>query len=83
MNALNVGCLPVVHNGLLIGMITRGDLRRVGIAEADLSAHHCAACGSARGVRPDPKVPELELCLDCLAALGDGEVSTVELGEAE
>jgi CBS-domain-containing membrane protein len=83
MNSLQVGCLPVVRDGLLLGLITRGDLRRVGIPESELGAHRCAACGSVRGVRADPKLPALELCLDCLDLLADAEASVVTLGEAE
>ncbi len=30
MSALNIGCLPVVRDGFLVGIVTRGDLRRAG-----------------------------------------------------
>jgi CBS domain-containing protein len=33
MRTLKVGCLPVVADGFLVGVISRGDLRRAGIPE--------------------------------------------------
>jgi hypothetical protein len=30
-DALNIGCLPVVREGRLVGVLTRGDLRRAGL----------------------------------------------------
>jgi hypothetical protein len=32
MGVLNFGCLPVVRDGWLVGIITRGDLRRAGLS---------------------------------------------------
>jgi CBS domain-containing protein len=29
--ALNIGCLPVVREGRLVGVLTQGDLRRAGL----------------------------------------------------
>jgi hypothetical protein len=65
MAALQIGCLPVVQKGDLVGVITRGDLRRAGIDEALLGARYCASCGSPHGVCPDPR-GAVEFCLDCL-----------------
>jgi hypothetical protein len=31
MSALNIGCLPVVRDGLVVGIVTLGDLRRAGL----------------------------------------------------
>lgn len=80
MNQHGVGCLPVVGDGLLVGMLTRGDLRRVGFPEALLGSGHCVACGSTRGVRADPRGTCVEFCLECIersqgadAELGSGD----------
>jgi CBS domain-containing protein len=61
-----VGCLPIVEDGVLLGVVTRGDLRRTGVAEDCLGAHACEACGSLRGVRPHPGLDAVELCLECI-----------------
>lgn len=65
MKTLEVGCLPVVHKGRPIGVVTRGDLRRAGAPEPALGAHCCLECGSVHGVRPDSH-SGLEYCLDCI-----------------
>ena len=65
MKALSVGCLPVIERDRLVGVVTRGDLRRAGAPEPALGAHRCAACGSVHGVRPGAH-SGLEYCLDCL-----------------
>jgi len=73
MKTLAVGCLPVVHKGRPIGVVTRGDLRRAGVPEPALGAHRCLECGSVHGVRPDAH-SGLEYCLDCIdlfTALGN------------
>lgn len=61
-----VGILPVVEDNLLVGVITRGDLRRVGMPEVFLPTAHCQSCGSHSGVsRLGDHGPDL--CLKCLA----------------
>jgi acetoin utilization protein AcuB len=73
MKTLEVGCLPVVHKGRPIGVVTRGDLRRAGVPEPALGAHRCLECGSVHGVRTDAH-SGLEYCLDCIdlfTALGN------------
>jgi CBS domain-containing protein len=65
MKTLSVGCLPVVHHGRPVGLVTRGDLRRAGVPEPALGAHFCLECGSVHGVRPDAH-SGLEYCLDCI-----------------
>ena len=73
MKTLEVGCLPVVHKGRPIGVVTRGDLRRAGVPEPALGAHCCLECGSVHGVRTDAH-SGLEYCLDCIdlfTALGN------------
>jgi acetoin utilization protein AcuB len=43
MRALGVGCLPVLADNLLVGILTRGDLRRVGVPRELLGAGRCCA----------------------------------------
>jgi hypothetical protein len=77
---LRIGCLPVVSDGIVVGIITRGDLRRAGVSEQLLGASTCACCASPHGVTQDRR-QDLELCLDCLDRetpadgdeLGDGD----------
>lgn len=61
-----VGFLPVVRRGVVLGVISRGDLLRAGI-EGELAAdHRCPACGGEHGVRPHPTIEGVEFCIDCL-----------------
>ncbi len=62
---VHVGCLPVVEGERVVGVITRGDLRRAGVPEALLGASTCALCGSPHGVRPGTH-SGIEVCLDCI-----------------
>ncbi len=48
---LGIGCLPVVEDGALVGVITRGDLKRAGAPAELLGAHACPSCGNTHGVR--------------------------------
>jgi predicted transcriptional regulator len=64
MARLGIGCLPVAEDGCVLGLITRGDLRRAGAPERLLGAHVCCDCGSVHAVRTGPH--GLEYCLDCL-----------------
>jgi len=66
MTEFEVGCLPIVDEHGLRGVVTRGDLRRAGVEEALLGASRCASCGSRHGVRPHPTLEAVEFCLDCL-----------------
>jgi hypothetical protein len=68
MSSYGVGCLPVIDDDAVIGMITRGDLRRGGVPEVLLGAHYCTACCSSHGVRQDPR-SGLDYCLDCFEQL--------------
>jgi hypothetical protein len=77
MSRLGVGMLPVVTDKLVLGVITRGDLRRAGAPEELLGARRCAACGSPHGVRPHPTYCCVDFCLDCLEHEG-GEAGVVD-----
>ena len=64
MRDLHLGCLPVIENGRVVGMLTRGDLRRAGaLDEADCP--HCATCFSYHHVRRVPGT-QMQLCVKCL-----------------
>jgi CBS domain-containing protein len=67
----DVGCLPVVdEQRRLCGIITEGDLLRVGAIGVDQLPAACAACGSRHHVRPGRSGRggrlALSYCLRCL-----------------
>jgi acetoin utilization protein AcuB len=80
MAELGVGCLPVLDDGALVGVITRGDLRRMGAPEALLGARYCAGCGSPHGVRSDDH--GVDTCLDCLD-VHDMFLDPLQFGEGD
>jgi CBS-domain-containing membrane protein len=57
-----IGCLPVVAGARVVGIVTRGDLRRAGVL--DMDATPCACCGTTRHVRPDDTTG-FYMCTDC------------------
>ncbi len=63
--------LAVVDDGMLVGVVTRDDLPGGGLGEVSADdrpeADLCAACGTARGVRPRGPVRDLLLCRACAA----------------
>src|SRR5262249_56920687 len=59
----HIGCLPVVAGARVIGIVTRGDLRRAGALDVD--ATPCACCGETRHVRPDPHGTGVYYCIEC------------------
>jgi hypothetical protein len=63
MAALGVGCLPVLDGDVVAGVITRGDLRRLGLPAAALGGRRCVSCGSRHGVRAEDH--GVDTCLDC------------------
>ena len=67
MRDLAVGCLPVVDGDELVGIITRGDLRRAGFLDENL-IRTCASCRARHHVRVAPGVYEdsVAFCLECL-----------------
>jgi CBS domain-containing protein len=66
MSAKGVGILPVVAGREVLGVITRGDLRRIGVDEALLATESCAACGNRSGVRAHPRMHNVSFCLECI-----------------
>jgi len=64
MTEENIGCLPVLAEGQLVGIVTRRDLARVG---ARIAAHTlvCEGCGSTEDVHVR-RADNLPWCIDCL-----------------
>jgi acetoin utilization protein AcuB len=58
-----VGCLPVVDDGVLVGVVTRGDHARHGLL--DLTDQTCESCGTHHHVRRLPGY-EHAFCTQCL-----------------
>lgn len=65
MQRFGIGCLPVVDGAVPVGVLTRGDLLRIGVPASLVGGDDCTACGSRHGVRADPH-SGLQLCLSCL-----------------
>jgi signal-transduction protein with cAMP-binding, CBS, and nucleotidyltransferase domain len=64
MRHTGVGCVPIVRNGRVFGVVTRGDLYRAGVP-FELTGPVCSSCGSHHHVRPSIGLSELKLCSDC------------------
>jgi CBS domain-containing protein len=68
MREHGVGCLPIVSSGgHLIGVVTRRDLREVGIFSRERGVDSCQACGSTHSLEPAEKPGDLVFCADCVA----------------
>lgn len=52
MRRQDVGALPVLYHGFLIGIVTAGDLERAGLQS---TRKHCALCGARHHVRHTPR----------------------------
>jgi CBS domain-containing protein len=61
-----IGCLAVVAGADLVGIVTRGDLRRAGLAFDDVASAVCASCGTDDHVRLDPRTGGAAFCIECL-----------------
>ena len=64
MRDLAVGCLPVVDGEELVGILTRGDLRRHGLLDLEDLMRKCAACGTRHHSRSEQDAV-VAFCLDC------------------
>lgn len=71
MRDFAVGCLPVVTRGRLVGIMTKGDLRRAGAPLAD--RRRCQACGSTSHVRRLAKHGGVSFCWECIEKAEDVE----------
>src|SRR5262245_43933899 len=56
MRARGIGCLPVVESRRLVGIVTRGDLRKAGFPAEEVADPVCAACGSHHHVKLHPRM---------------------------
>lgn len=62
----DVSCFPVCDGSELVGVVTRGDLRRSRIHEHELpNSFRCSFCGSTRHVRALASQPGFASCLEC------------------
>jgi CBS domain-containing protein len=59
MRASDVGALPVLYHGFLIGIVTAGDLERAGLQS---TRKHCALCGARHHVRGTPRGSRCVAC---------------------
>lgn len=66
MRAHAVGCLPVMWGDQLVGIVTRGDLRRAGMSPETLLPPACMCCKTTTHVRIDPHHSEVTFCVECL-----------------
>ena len=63
MLELGISCLPVTRQGVVIGIVTRSDLRNAGLF--DRAGGSCASCGSRDHVRCAHGVHDTGFCLEC------------------
>jgi len=62
---LAIGCLPVLDGDKLVGVLTRGDLQRAGLLDADSIARACASCGERHHALAHEDRSR-SFCLSCL-----------------
>jgi len=81
MRERNVGCLPVLdERRRLVGIVTEGDLMRVGAVGVDQLPPACFACGSRHHVRTGVSrstSSPVTYCLRCLGRTGRGAANDV------
>lgn len=64
MRDIGIGCLPVLDGDDLVGVITRGDLRRAGF-EDEIVFRTCASCSTRHHVR-SAMGNAVAFCVDCM-----------------
>jgi CBS domain-containing protein len=64
MRHTGVGFLPVAERGRVVGVVTRGDLKRIGVP-LEITGPICTTCGSHHHVRPSIGLYEARLCCEC------------------
>jgi CBS domain-containing protein len=78
MRDRQVGCLPVLDDRRrLVGIITEGDLMRIGAIGVDHLPPACMSCGSRHHVRAgltESTADAVAFCLRCLGRRGGGKV---------
>lgn len=80
-----VGCLPVVDDdGVLVGIVTRRDLRRGGTLPGEPGLDRCGHCGTSHHLKPADGDGRPVLCFTCASALRPPlESGTFELAPVE
>lgn len=68
MRRHDIGCLPVVRDTFLLGIVTRGDLSRAGLSTDEVFGDRiCAACGCHHEIAiRDPIEAVVAFCRECL-----------------
>jgi predicted transcriptional regulator len=62
-----VGSVLVLHGAEILGILTRTDVERAGLAAASFGDRRCGSCGGYQHVRERPDTAELE-CWQCRRA---------------
>jgi acetoin utilization protein AcuB len=86
MRFYRIGCLPVVDQGRMLGIVSRGDLSRAGLSNETLYGDRvCASCGQHHEVLAHENIDFLFFCRDCLERSGPADPAdpTEDLGEAD
>lgn len=84
LSIFKIGCLPVLADGgWLAGILTRGDLVRIGVPREALAMQRCSICAGAHGVRTRTYGMEIARCVACIDAGRAAPFSIVVLGEPE
>lgn len=83
MSNHGIGCLPVVQDGRVFGIVSRGDLERAGVPREELFGDRtCATCGSHHELETLPNMDFVFFCRRCLEGSGPHRLGD-ELGEAD
>lgn len=80
MAGSGVGSLLVVSEAHLVGIVTRSDIERAGLAEAAFGERRCSACGTFHHVKLEPRCGYW-LCTGCRNRARNGEKG--ELGSGD
>jgi CBS domain len=81
MADLNIGCLPVVESGFVVGVLSRRDLITVGAPAEWFGMRVCRTCGSRRRVTADPHTGA-DACARCIAE-PEPDLSPYDFGEGD
>lgn len=66
MKQHQIGCLPVMSETKLVGIITRSDLLAAGFAAERFGCELCDRCGGHHALRRHPTLDHITFCVDCL-----------------
>jgi hypothetical protein len=61
-----IGCLPVLDDGVVSGLLTRRDLRESGVLPDSPGVDRCAACEGTHDLHLNPRGGEVVFCRQCL-----------------